>query len=478
MLWLALHYPDLPLEAVAAASGPAAVQQGPETRPSIVRANAAAAAAGVRPGQAVTTATTLCPALVLYSRAPRAEAAALHLQALWAQQFSPRLAQSPPAGLVVEIGASLRLFGGIEAFRQRLEAGLEEVPYRCGYAIAPTPLAAEWHAALGRPAVIMERRALRAALDELPAAVLTGDEAVRERLAGLGIGRIAELRRLPRRECARRLGTGLMATLDRALGRRPDPRVPFQSPAHFRVRLPLPAEVAETGALLFAVRRLVQGLSGHLRAREAGVTGIALLLEHPARRRSRVPLGLTRPSRDPEHLLSLFKTRLENCELAAPVTAVTLDAERTTPLAPVQGELFTEREPEQPDPGLLDRLQARLGPDAVTALVPTADARPERASRWTAVEDTPPAAVPDGPVRAHQPLWLLGRPAPLAVEAGRPRLDGPLRLTGTPERIETGWWDGGDVIRDYFVAEDDRGARLWVYRERRSGRWYLQGLFG
>jgi protein ImuB len=50
---------------------------------------------------------------------------------------------------------------------------------------------------------------------------------------------------------------------------------------------------------------------------------------------------------------------------------------------------------------------------------------------------------------------------------------------GDPERIETGWWDGGNIERDYYVAVDIHGVRLWVFREREAPhRWFLQGVFG
>ena len=44
------------------------------------------------------------------------------------------------------------------------------------------------------------------------------------------------------------------------------------------------------------------------------------------------------------------------------------------------------------------------------------------------------------------------------------------------ERIESGWWDGKGVARDYYIA-CPHGARLWVFQERRSKRWYVHGVF-
>ena len=62
--------------------------------------------------------------------------------------------------------------------------------------------------------------------------------------------------------------------------------------------------------------------------------------------------------------------------------------------------------------------------------------------------------------------------------AGQPVWEGPLLLEHGPERIESGWWDGGDVRRDYYRASNPRGAMLWVYQDLRSQDWYLHGVFG
>ena len=52
------------------------------------------------------------------------------------------------------------------------------------------------------------------------------------------------------------------------------------------------------------------------------------------------------------------------------------------------------------------------------------------------------------------------------------------RSSPGPERIESGWWDGDDVTRDYFVALNADGARFWVFRERSGASgWFLHGIF-
>jgi protein ImuB len=76
-------------------------------------------------------------------------------------------------------------------------------------------------------------------------------------------------------------------------------------------------------------------------------------------------------------------------------------------------------------------------------------------------------------------VWLLEKPELLDEQDGLPRRHDLLRLLEGPERIETDWWNGRDVSRDYYVALDSRGVRLWVFRERTSPHgWFLHGVFG
>jgi protein ImuB len=79
-------------------------------------------------------------------------------------------------------------------------------------------------------------------------------------------------------------------------------------------------------------------------------------------------------------------------------------------------------------------------------------------------------------------VWLLPTPEPLPERQLRPLLDGrPLQLLCGPERIESGWWDEALAERDYFIAQADDGALVWIYRARlpsAGGGWFLQGRFG
>ena len=108
----------------------------------------------------------------------------------------------------------------------------------------------------------------------------------------------------------------------------------------------------------------------------------------------------------------------------------------------------------------------------------------KRSGRFCHREIAPPALFLD-PARPldlllnrPRPVWLLPEPLLLPTHNHRPQLRGPLRFPHPCERIESGWWDGNDVSRDYFMAVNVAGERFWIFRDRRSPTtWYLHGIF-
>jgi len=52
-----------------------------------------------------------------------------------------------------------------------------------------------------------------------------------------------------------------------------------------------------------------------------------------------------------------------------------------------------------------------------------------------------------------------------------------VRYAWGPERIETGWWRGQAIGRDYYQIETTTGCRLWIFRQLGDGRWFVHGLF-
>ncbi|HET7096113.1 MAG TPA: DNA polymerase Y family protein [Casimicrobiaceae bacterium] len=497
--------PSLALDVFARALPPAdaakpfAIATGGHA-PRIVGANAGAQAAGIQPGQLVSVSLALAPDLVLRDRNPDGEAAALAAVATWATQFTPAVTLAPPDAVLVEIGGSLRLFGGLSKLAAQLSAGARDLGYDVQLALAPTPIAALLFARSGESRVRddfshgffsspRERgKIVSDALAPLPLALTGADPAAVATLAAAGVTTIGQACALPRASLARRVGEDFVALLDRARGLIADPRPPFVPPPRYAGKIELPAPVENIEALAFAVNRLVHELSGWLNGRGLGVIELALALAHEryVGEKTGVPVtnvrfALAAPAREHAHLIAVLRERLARVALPAPVESITLTTLTTAPLASRNLGLLPGDEVVASVP-LIDRLRARLGEDAVRLVAPHAEYRPERAWRESSEIRMETArkgrSAPDSSAAAFpRPIWLLAEPEPL----GHLLETHPWVLRDGPERIESGWWDGTDVRRDYFIAENPRGETVWIYRDHRygtdDGEWFLHGVF-
>jgi protein ImuB len=473
MMWIAIHFPQLPLETLLRGS------LSPEAwaiaeRDRILLADKKALARGVRPGMLLSAAFAFAPQLQVRMRDCAAETEALLGTAAWAAQFTPSVALEFPDALVMEVSGSLKLFGGLHNIAGALRKGLADMGFAVCVAGAPTARAASWLARTSEDRLITDPLLLRTALEQLPVALFAKGH-VQEALAAIGIATLGELLALPREGLVRRFGQPLLDELDRALGCLADLRSFFVPPPRFHAALEMPAEVTQAEALLFAGRRLLVQLAGFLAARSGGVQRFVFRLSHRGGRVTEAAVGLVAPSRDPDHFVLLLRERLATLKLREPVRSMTLEAGDIVPLAGVNQSLLLEDAGAASTnwPRLIERLRVRLGSQSVYALAVAAEHRPERAS-CPVEPGTKQLQLEFG----ERPFWLLNAPLPLDEIGSVPHYRGPLTLLAGPERIESGWWDGEDAKRDYFVARAPGDAMVWIFRERGPRtRWYLHGVF-
>jgi protein ImuB len=462
------------------------------------------------PGIAPVTSTELWVGIHLDSGLQRAHCAltsdtsevqalrgALEQLALRAQRFTPRVSLVPPDGLVLEVKGSLHLFGGVDGLSRALARECTSLRLKSMVAFAPTPLAALVAARVNKPFVVTEPTRLVGQLIPLPLAALRWPAETLDRLARMGVRTIGQALRLPRAGFARRFGVDSLATLDRLTGRSPDLRDRFHARERFRRRRELNYELESHDAILAALAPLLAELGKFLEARQCGVMRLECLLRHRHAEPTSCVLGLATPLADVRRLTELLGERLGALTLPEPVRACEL---RSSSLVL---RVFSSNSVWQPGehgggagaeaPELIERLRARLGPEAVYGLQVLPGHRPE--NTWGVREPVPAGDFLSGrsviagrsgrdsaprPWPAfRRPMWLLPMPKLLSERDGLPRRRGPLRLLGEAERIETGWWDDGDIARDYYTALDVHGVRLWIYRERAAPhRWFLHGVFG
>ena len=465
---------------------------------------------------------------------------------LHAQRFTSFVSIEPPNALLLEIKGSLKLFGPLERLHANIDACWRRLELPAHSATAPSTLAALWlarggdrsagHRDAGCPTVIEDLGMLPGRLAKLPIACTAWDPERLQTLRAMGVTCMGELLRLPRAGLARRLGPAAVQDLDIALARQFAPRRAFVPRERFRARCDFETEIENVAYLEKALEPLIARCAQFLRERQAGVQVLRLKLRHRAGPATRVHLGLASITSERRRLTDVIAQKLGRLELDAPVRGMELISGFLQPLSAGSLDVFgglTGTGGRDTAPQLVERLRARLGEDAVYGVASIAEHRPEAA--WRRVHELSLTSVrrmgekmtdrgsgDDMP----RPVWLLDAPLALSLPDMQEGHRSGLVLEQGPERIESGWWDGRGVARDYYIARQcggrtpkptpagrpqgegqdgpsqcggrtpkptpvgapegrepsmgarlPHGARLWVFQERQSKRWYLHGVF-
>ena len=448
---------------------------------------------------------------------------ALERLATRAQRFTPRVSVAPPDGLLLEVKGSLHLFNGVEGLCSCVASECAALGVQSALALSPTPLSALVAARCGQPVtggsatdapvtsvggpatgvsftgkpfIVLGLAPLVGQLAPLPLEALRWPQETFDRLARMGVRTIGQVLRLPRAGLAKRFGTEPLLMLDRLTGRDADLRERFRARERFRRKRDLTYELESHEAVLRALEPLLRELGTFLQARQCSLMQLECFLQHRQAPATRCLLRLATPVADATRLGELLAERLNRLVLPEPVRSCELRSGALVRSMLASNTLWQPGEHggavSVESSGLIERLRARLGPEAVYGLQVLPGHRPE--NTWRAIEPPSQAASVTRKSRAarashttpcppwppfSRPLWLLPAPRLLLQRNGLPRRRGALRLRGDPERIESGWWDGGEIERDYYVAVDIHGVRLWVFRERVAPhRWFLHGLFG
>ncbi len=495
---------------------------------------------GIRAGQTLAEARATAPELVCFDDDPLGDRQRLEALAVWAQCLSPVVHIEGEDTLLVDVGGCERLFDGEKNLLRKAWEGVESSRFTVRGAIADTPGAA-WALAHAHPdgAVIAEPGRSLAELAALPTWSLRIDPPAVAALASVGVRTIASLLHLPRSSLVSRFGQGVLDRIDQALGDLPEVLTPYRPQAALTSSLDWGAPIGDWQILAEAVRRATEDFCAQLGRRVAGVRQVFVTFACPQEvpeggtwtRAITLDLCLSRPTRSARRLHELLRVRLEELRLPAPAESLTVWASRCEPLDDPQQEFFnTEATDGRALGDLLDRLALRLGAAGVVRAESVGDYQPERAFRYVSVvgsdaatspaqngarrRGAPPTArrVARGdalgttlPPRSRRrggatlagsqgdsatgprPVRLRMQPVPIVAMSVVP--DGPpiaFRFHGVqhtvvqsvgPERIETGWWRGPHVRRDYYRTTTDDGRKSWLFRDRKTGQWFLHGWF-
>lgn len=469
MRWACLLLPQLAIDGVlrrhSDPTAPLALVSGPAQRRVLHAVNPAARALGLRTGMPLAAAQALGGRFAMVEHDPHAAERWRQFLAAWAYRFSSMVSTDLAHAIVLEVGHSQQLFGPWPRLEARMREELEQLGFRHRLVAAPNPHAARVLANVHDGLAVGDNTLLNA-LGQLPVerAGLPAD--VARSLARMGLRKLRQVFALPRDGINRRFPRGVLQHLDRLRGE-DAPLTWYQPPDVFEGRIEFDHEVESSQALLFPLRRLASDLAAFLAGRDGGVQRFTVTLEHEYVAHSEVEVGLLSAEREPAMLFELARGRIEQVQVPAPVRGMQLVARELPAFVPAERDLFDPR-PQQAVPWaqLRERLRARLGDAAVESVGWLPDHRPERVAAGP-----PPRPRNDDAPALLRPGWLLPQPMPL-----RERVQ---RVLAGPERIESGWWDGEDVRRDYYLVETAQGQRAWAFRMagEQAGPFMLHGWF-
>lgn len=451
-----------------------------DRRGTLIACNAIAHARGVRAGHSLNAAIALCAEMQFLPRQPTAETELLQQLATDCEKYTSFVSVEPPSELLLEVRGSFRLFGGIAGLIERIGADFESRGLTAQLAMTPTPQSALWFSRVARKPLVVKPRELVTTIARLPVSYLLWPPELELRLARFGVLSVGDLLRLPRAGLARRLGYERLAELDYAVGRHREVRRSHRSSQPYVDRVLLDFEIETTGLLSAILEVRFSRLDRYLTKRTLATDRVCIDLHHRDKPATRVVIGLAAPTSDLMHVTKLMHEQLGRLELPAPVIEAWIRVDRVQPQPADSRDLFdrTACSPAlantEPQARLLEQLRSRFGEQGVQQLTLEADYRPECANevkQASVTHEVGRCALPPG--LAPRPLWLLPAPRSLASSNRAASF-----IVSGPEAIESGWWDGLPVQREYFVARSSRGALAWIFRDRVSSQTFVHGLFG
>lgn len=453
-----------------------------------------AADTGISSGMRAADAKAICPGLEVLDDRPGRPEKLLKGLATWCIRYAPIVAidEFGKDGLLLEVSGCPHLWGGERPYIKEIVSRLKSKGYMVRLAIADTPGAAWAISRFGKVTPLIEVNGHTDALLPLPPEALRLDDVVLAKLRKLGFYQIKSFIGMPRSVLRRRFGEGFLLRLAQALGTEAEVLVPVQVPVAFQERLPCLEPIRTRTAIEIAISKLLESLCTKLQTEGKGLRKGILSGYRLDGQVVQVAIGTNAPSYSTNHLLKLFKLKIDQIRPGLGIELFILDVPKVDDVQLEQETIWTAKPglDDQSVIRLLDRVAGKVGPEVIHRYLPATRYWPERSVKNTSSVTEKRAADwrPDMP----RPTELLSNPAAIEVMALIP--DHPPRFfiykgeqhqvvkADGPERIEREWWLDAGEHRDYYQVEDDKGRRYWLYRSGHYGsgtqfKWFLHGFF-
>lgn len=463
------------------------VQHG---RVKISATTKAAEEKGIVPGMALADAKVINPDLLAFDDEAHSALKLIKHLAKWAIRYSPNVALDAPDGIIINSSGCAHLFGGEEKYVQNIASKLQEIGYHCQLALSDT-IGTSW--GLSRHAKttqIIPSHEQHLALSQLPPQALRLTANLVDKLYKLGFQKIGSFMQLPDAMLRRRFGNELLLRLHQALGREKEPLIPIIVKPAFEERLYCLEPIKTKSGIEIAIEKLLQNLCKRLAKEGMGIRSAELKGYRIDGILTAVKIGTNQATHQINHLCKLFELKISEIEPALGIEIFCLTATKTEPIVLQQEKLWSGKNSinNQNLAQLLDRLAGKVGEQAIKRYLPQAHYWPERSLRKALSLEEKSTVNWQGIPR---PMEILHQPVAIQVSAPIPdyppmnfRYKGELHLirkADGPERIEREWWLDTGAHRDYYILEDEKGRRYWVFRSghynEAQSAWFLHGFF-
>jgi protein ImuB len=497
---------------------------------NVVAANRAAFQAGIHLGMTKSQVAEFCGVQIRHrceSQEKTAHAALLDVG--WS--ISPRVEDTAPDTIVLDLDGLASLFGSDENIAQQLEQRLAAVGLVPRIAVASN-IEVAIHAARGFSGItVVPAGEELQRLSSLPVHILSAGPDVLEILERWGVDTLQALAALPVLQLSERLGQEGVRLHELARGACTRSLVLAQLVTRFEEEMELDDAVEELEPLSFLLGRLLDQLCARLEARALAVHAVHVRFDlepsfendlqslkgdtrkKTAAKRYAKTLALPVPMRNSKLLLKLLRLQLQADPPLAPIQKIMLAADSSAPRV-VQGGLFV---PYAPDPEKLELTIARLAKLVGDSNVGSPELldthRPEnyRISRFFASGERAKSlqktgVLPDAEQRCETRGPMIGfrafRPSlPVTVELREEQpvriclqgIHGEVLAASGPWRTSGDWWqedawhqDEWDLAIDFGASHEPRGqiTNSWpqygvyrVYCDDFRGNWFVRGFY-
>ncbi len=459
---------------------------------------------GATPGLTLAHAQSLACGAATLPYSPADDIKALLRLGRWISRYSPLTALDAPdsiqpeplldaiyCGINSDISASLRLFKGCKNILRGIVLRLRERGFGVRAAAAPSLGAAWAFARCGPSAVsIINSDSLTAKLASLPVSALRISPQEELHLQELGITRIEHLLPIPHHQLLERFGKRICMHLRQALALEPEVITPLKTHSPTSVERDFNSPTCDYRAVHYVIRELLSELLEPLACKQQYIRTLILSILRSGLPPERLRISLHAPSNCSEHLWSLIRPRIESLHMGEGVSAISMTAPSSEYIAPALSSLISGSEEQRLQKRrvdtLIDSLESKLGPARVLRAQEQASHIPERSFCYYPAKSKLASAPESGSAPFIPPL-LFKQPSELSAISALP--DSPphhftwknkvfrLHAAHGPIRLSPEWWSSADPTRDYFRVQTTSGTWLWIFRDTRSSRWYMHGIW-